>query len=243
MAYGLQFREQLPQVVADELDGLVATLNADIATAAAAEATTDASELTSGTLPDGRFPATLPAASGANLTALNATQLTTGKVPDARLNGVTTDGSARVQQIAFAASQSASSDVNTLDDYEEGTYTPTWTGSGGDPAIGNGTLSGRYVKVGQMVQFSIHVLMGGTTTFGSGDYTLSLPFAMGAAEGSFAASLKDTGTSFYVAVAYPASTTTMQLHVTGANLVGAGAPFTFASGDWIRIGGTYRAAS
>lgn len=45
---------------------------------------TSASDLTSGTLPDGRFPATLPAASGVNLTALNATQLTSGTVPDAR---------------------------------------------------------------------------------------------------------------------------------------------------------------
>jgi hypothetical protein len=47
-------------------------------------ATRSASDLSSGTLPDGRFPATLPAASGVNLTALNATQLTSGTVPDAR---------------------------------------------------------------------------------------------------------------------------------------------------------------
>jgi len=45
----------------------------------------NASQLTSGTIPDARFPATLPAASGANLTALNATQLTSGIVPVLRL--------------------------------------------------------------------------------------------------------------------------------------------------------------
>ena len=44
----------------------------------------NATELTSGTVPDARFPATLPAASGVNLTALNATQLTSGTIPDAR---------------------------------------------------------------------------------------------------------------------------------------------------------------
>ena len=44
----------------------------------------NASELTSGTIPNERFPATLPATSGVNLTALNATQLTSGTVPDAR---------------------------------------------------------------------------------------------------------------------------------------------------------------
>ena len=41
-------------------------------------------QVTSGTLPDARFPATLPATSGVNLTALNATQVTSGTLPDAR---------------------------------------------------------------------------------------------------------------------------------------------------------------
>ena len=45
---------------------------------------TDAGALGSGTLPDARFPATLPATSGANLTALNASNLGSGTVPDAR---------------------------------------------------------------------------------------------------------------------------------------------------------------
>jgi hypothetical protein len=44
----------------------------------------NADNLSSGTVPDARFPATLPAADGSNLTALNATQLTSGTVPDAR---------------------------------------------------------------------------------------------------------------------------------------------------------------
>jgi plastocyanin len=46
--------------------------------------TLNAAELTSGTVPNARFPATLPAASGVNLTALDATQLTSGTIPDAR---------------------------------------------------------------------------------------------------------------------------------------------------------------
>ena len=57
----------------------------------------NASNLTSGTVPDARFPATLPAISGANLTNLpvdltnlNATNLTSGTVPTARLSGAYT---------------------------------------------------------------------------------------------------------------------------------------------------------
>jgi hypothetical protein len=45
----------------------------------------NATNLGSGTVPDARFPATLPASSGVNLTALNATQLTSGTLPSARL--------------------------------------------------------------------------------------------------------------------------------------------------------------
>lgn len=45
----------------------------------------NATQLTSGTIPDARFPATLPAVSGINLTALNATNLGSGTVPVLRL--------------------------------------------------------------------------------------------------------------------------------------------------------------
>ena len=44
----------------------------------------NATNLTSGTVPDARFPATLPAANGSALTNLNATNLGSGTVPDAR---------------------------------------------------------------------------------------------------------------------------------------------------------------
>jgi hypothetical protein len=44
----------------------------------------NASNLASGTLPDARFPATLPATSGSNLTFLNASNLASGTLPDAR---------------------------------------------------------------------------------------------------------------------------------------------------------------
>lgn len=53
----------------------------------------NASELGSGTIPDGRFPATLPSASGVNLTSLNATNLGSGTVPSARLGSGTASSS------------------------------------------------------------------------------------------------------------------------------------------------------
>lgn len=60
--------------------------------------------------------------------------------------------------------------ANKLDDYEEGTFTPTV------PTGMTGTLAGRYVKIGQMVfaHFKFASLDVGTS---SGDFTAQLPFS------------------------------------------------------------------
>lgn len=80
----------------------------DKTTSSLADLTTrSASDLSSGTLPDARFPATLPAASGVNLTALNASNLASGTVPLARLSGITTSqlsGTAGITNAQLAGS-------------------------------------------------------------------------------------------------------------------------------------------
>ena len=54
--------------------------------------------------------------------------------------------------ITFPATQSASSDANTLDDYEEGTWTPTIAFGGASVGVTyNGSTGGRYVKIGKTV--------------------------------------------------------------------------------------------
>jgi hypothetical protein len=53
--------------------------------------------------------------------------------------------------IAFPATQSASSDANTLDDYEEGTWTPILGRFTTDPTITYSDRRGTYVKIGSMV--------------------------------------------------------------------------------------------
>jgi len=75
--------------------------------------------------------------------------------------------------ISFPATQSASSDANTLDDYEEGTWTPTISGTG-SPTYG--TQAGTYVKVGQLVTVYAQLSFDKNTL--SGDVNLSgFPFA------------------------------------------------------------------
>lgn len=55
-------------------------------------------------------------------------------------------------------------------------YTPTWTCSGTSPAIGNGTLTGRYQRLyGRTYLVQIYLLAGSTTTFGTGSWSFATP--------------------------------------------------------------------
>jgi hypothetical protein len=95
------------------------------------------------------FTATLPATTG--------TLVVTGTTPT--LNGIT-----------FPATQVPSADANTLDDYEEGTWTPTATGF----SSGSG-WSGTYTKIGRIVYLTIVNTTGITATKFTSFFT-GLPF-------------------------------------------------------------------
>jgi hypothetical protein len=77
--------------------------------------------------------------------------------------------------ITFPATQSASTDANTLDDYEEGTFTPTVVGS---TTAGTGTYTnqtGVYTKIGRFVHAYIEINWSAHT--GTGNLRISgLPF-------------------------------------------------------------------
>ena len=76
--------------------------------------------------------------------------------------------------ITFPATQSASSDANTLDDYEEGTFTATITGMG---SATNNDVTARYIKIGRVVTlyfpFTNYTANAGS---GSSDVFVALPF-------------------------------------------------------------------
>jgi hypothetical protein len=60
--------------------------------------------------------------------------------------------------IALPASQSNSSDPNTFDDYEEGTWSPTFTGSSSAPSSVTYTVqSGRYTKIGRQCHIEFYL--------------------------------------------------------------------------------------
>ena len=75
--------------------------------------------------------------------------------------------------LSMPASQSASGDANTLDDYEEGTWTGAWVPTGGSWA---GTGTGRYTKVGRLVTATLKWVASGTATGNKFNAVGGLPF-------------------------------------------------------------------
>lgn len=114
-------------------------------------------------------------------------------------------------QIAFPSTQNASSDANTLDDYEEGTFTPTVVGTGTAGAGTYTTQQGRYTKIGRQVFFEISLAW--TAHTGTTNMNISgLPFTAAATHNTIVSSgysaITFTGTN--VSARVLASSTTVQ---------------------------------
>lgn len=133
-------------------------------------------------------------------------------------------------QLKFPATQVPSADANTLDDYEEGTWTPVVSAQAG--TITSATATGRYTKIGRMVFSTAEITITAAGTASAGlIYTLPIPLAAG----SWAGVGRETTVGalmFTIAGAGPASTIFRFDNTT---------PIT--TGANIRISLTYEAAS
>lgn len=82
--------------------------------------------------------------------------------------------------LAFPATQNASADPNNLDDYEEGSFTPTLVSAGGGTPSYS-VQSGVYTKVGRVVHFQLRVTLSGLGSLAAGAMTIAgLPFTANA---------------------------------------------------------------
>jgi len=104
------------------------------------------------------------AGDGSGLTSLSAANITSGGTLPALNGSALTNLPAHSGNVAFPATQVASADANTLDDYEEGTWTPTL---GGDATYS--IQSGKYTKIGRMVYVGCVLSV---TTLGTGSTSL-----------------------------------------------------------------------
>ena len=78
--------------------------------------------------------------------------------------------------IAFPATQSASSDANTLDDYEEGTWTPILGGATSQSGQSYNVNSGSYTKIGNQVFCTMRISLATAGTITGNAVIKGLPF-------------------------------------------------------------------
>ena len=147
--------------------------------------------------------------------------------------------------IKFPGSQGASSDANSLDDYEEGTWTPTMqidttsiTSSGGVYSA-----TGKYTKVGNLVHLQMTWKFGDTITIPSGTYWRIAGFPFSINIENYASVLMANWEAqeeniYGGAVTYHASSTIYIKKVDGTNFSST-VPTTWATGDELSLIGTH----
>ena len=141
-----------------------------------------------------------------------------------------------VDKIAFGGS--ANTDQHSLDDYEEGTYTPTYQNF---TTTGTSTLVGKYVKVGRQVTVGIKWSCTGTIAHSTSAF-VSLPFAMTYGQeynGLIGMLHNNNGTS----QTSGKSGVQCKLDGEGGSRFFPGSFTTTSSGESLLFGGTYIAAS
>jgi hypothetical protein len=133
-------------------------------------------------------------------------------------NAGASDGVLKISRgITFPATQSASSDANTLDDYEEGTWTPNQ--GTGLTVVGAFNSSGIYTKIGNLVTVNFRV--GGATSVAcssGGDITTNLPFSVAGTPGNAMGSIQNSNNSLSGAYGF---TTTISNSTTALAVAGA----------------------
>jgi hypothetical protein len=193
----------------------------------------------------------LRAAGGWNVTASNHLVADTDNSYDIGATGATRPRNlylagvfnAEGGQIKFPAAQNASANANTLDDYEEGTFTPRIDGT---TTAGTGTYTtqvGTYTKVGNLVKVVMQIVTTGHT--GTGNMIVEgLPFlSANVASATPAVALHWTNLTFpnppmgYVAV--NGTSVVLETAATGA----AAAALAMDAACGLRIGATYLTAT
>jgi hypothetical protein len=160
-------------------------------------------------------------------------------------------GTAAVSNIQFPAVQVSSSNVNNLDDYEEGTWTPVFTSDGGGAAVYS-TQVGFYTKIGNLVKISCTITTVNLGTLAAGRLRISgLPFALDTTNAfnynPLSSGWYSVGTAMSWIQAYvdPGTPTQIALTFTGAP-AGSGTIFdatNLAAASFLMVGGVYNAVT
>jgi hypothetical protein len=122
-------------------------------------------------------------------------------------------------------------------------YSPSWTSTGTAPVLGNGTLTGSYLRIGHTIFYKIRLTAGSTTTFGTLTYQLSLPVAAAnvTAYDDLGGVVANIAAVKYAGAAFVATSIQVQI-LFGSTIMTPTSPGTFASGNTISVNGSFEAA-
>lgn len=168
-----------------------------------------------------------PASGATNLYALNV------DAGVSRFNGAVNLDSG---QLKFPASQNASSDVNTLDDYEEGTWTPSL---GGTATYSSRT--GTYTKIGRLVILSGVIVVNAIGT-GSTTQVSGIPFAASGAGTNYTGACSFTnaiGTYVYMSAQINSGASVIIFPALTAAAASTSTPAIFTSGTSVSFTVSY----
>lgn len=119
-------------------------------------------------------------------------------------------------KVKFPATQSASADVNTLDDYEEGAWTPIVAFGGASVGITYTHQIGIYTKIGRVVFIQFDVLLSDNGSSTGAMSITGLPFAIGVVTPTFAVGFYSGFTGLLsVITAYGGTTSVFPVNQTG----------------------------
>jgi hypothetical protein len=123
--------------------------------------------------------------------------------------------------ISFPATQSALSDANTLDDYEEGTWTPVLAGREGTVSGQSySDQTGKYTKIGNVVYWSCSVTLSAEGSPGTGFAGIrGLPFTVSGNNGTSGSisAFTNTGQNYvFISILYVNGETNASFRVTTA---------------------------
>lgn len=119
------------------------------------------------------------------------------------------------------------------------TYTPTWTAPTTNPAVGNGSITGRWQQMGKTTHFWILLTAGSTTTFGSGVFQFGLPATARTADSVIGTAFQTGANMAYTVRSVSTTTVSCYMNTTFAGMSATnGGMLTTGI---LRISGTYEA--
>ena len=133
--------------------------------------------------------------------------------------------------------------ANALDDYEEGTFTPTY--SSGFTGITYTTQTGKYTKTGNVVNFTIGITMSAATAVANHIVVAGLPFSSDSTNGFGSASISyspfmDASSIPRLGLHTPVNSTGILMYTSTATLLGNNANVT-PTGAFLIVGSYFTA--